>query len=99
MTAKMAKMQHACGAPISDDEVKQIGAYLAAAYGSTKANDPAVLTLPPVPSPNPGPAAKAKAAIDLNALRAANACLPACLGHHTLEQKVVGRACHGVAMK
>lgn len=35
-TAEVAKMQHAYGAPLSDDQVKQIGEYLAITYGSEK---------------------------------------------------------------
>ena len=42
-TAEVAKIQHAFGAPISDDEVKQIGAYLAVMYGTAKANDTSVM--------------------------------------------------------
>ena len=33
-TAEMTKMQHAYGAPISDDEVKLLAQYLAVTYGS-----------------------------------------------------------------
>ena len=94
-TAEMAKMQHAYGAPISDDEVRQIGAYLAVAYGSAKASDPAVLALSREPSASLATGAKAEAVIDVNALLAANACL----GCHALKQKVVGPAYHEVAMK
>ena len=42
-TAEMAKMQHTYGAPISDDEVKLLGAYLAVAYGSAKASNTEVV--------------------------------------------------------
>ncbi len=35
-TAEMTKMQKAYGAPISDDEVKLLGIYLAATYGDAK---------------------------------------------------------------
>ena len=42
-TAEVAKVQHAFGAPISDDEVKQIGACLAVMYGTAKANDANVM--------------------------------------------------------
>ena len=94
-TAELAKMQQAYGAPISDDEVKQIGAYLAVAYGSAKASDPAVLALSAPPGPSAAPAAEAEADIDVNALLAANACL----GCHALKQKIVGPAYHDVALK
>ncbi|OIQ84744.1 hypothetical protein GALL_334220 [mine drainage metagenome] len=38
-TAEVGKMQHAYGAPITDEEVKLIGAYLAGTYGSEKIPD------------------------------------------------------------
>ena len=87
-TAEVAKMQHAFGAPITDDEVRQIGAYLAVAYGSAKATDADVANASPVVAA-PG------AAIDVKALLNANACL----GCHALDQKVVGPAYHDVALK
>jgi len=87
-TAEVAKMQHAFGAPITDDEVRQIGAYLAVAYGSAKATDADVANASPVLAA-PG------AAIDVKALLNANACL----GCHALDQKVVGPAYHDVALK
>ena len=98
-TAEMAKMQHAYGAPISDDEVKQIGAYLAVAYGSAKATDPSVLALS---APTAATAAKAATttatagpAIDVQALLNNNACL----GCHAIAQKIVGPAYRDVAAK
>ena len=52
-------MKHAYGAPISDDEVKQIGAYLAVAYGSAKETDASVVAVsspvPPAAAPNASP--------------------------------------------
>ena len=101
-TAEMAKMQHAYGAPISDDEVKQIGAYLAVAYGSAKATDPAVLAVaapaavaaPPSAAPTAAPAAAA-ASGELMALLNSNACLSC----HAIAQKIVGPAYHDVAAK
>ena len=91
-TAEVTKMQHAFGAPISDDEVKSIGAYLAVAYGTAKASDESVVAA----SNPPKPAAASQAAsagttgataIDADALLKANACL-AC---HALD-KEGGRA-------
>ena len=38
-TAEASKMQHVYGAPISDQDVSMIGAYLAVTYGSAKASD------------------------------------------------------------
>lgn len=47
-TAEMTKMQHAYGAPISDDEVKLLGIYLTSAYGDAKSLTEADLALKPV---------------------------------------------------
>jgi len=87
-TAEVAKMQHAFGAPITDDDVRQIGAYLAVAYGSAKATDASVANVSPA-------AAAPGAAIDVKALLNANACL----GCHAVDKKVVGPAYHDVALK
>jgi cytochrome c551/c552 len=102
-TAEMAKMQHAYGAPISDDEVKQIGAYLAVAYGSAKATDASVLAVsapvPPSAASKAGGAAVASTsagpAIDVQALLNANACLSC----HGIAQKIVGPGYQEVAAK
>jgi cytochrome c551/c552 len=103
-TAEMAKMQHTYGAPISDDEVKQVGAYLAVAYGSARATDANVIAAstpapaPPTPRTSPGAAATPPtngASIDVQALLASNACLSC----HGLTQKIVGPGYHDVAEK
>ena len=86
-TGEVAKMQHTYGAPISDSDVKAIGAYLAVAYGSAKATDPDV-----VAASDTAPSATA-AAVDVKASLGANGCL-AC---HAIESKVVGPAFHDVA--
>lgn len=41
-TAEVTKMQRKYGAPISDNEVAAIGAYLAVAYGSANASDDSI---------------------------------------------------------
>jgi cytochrome c551/c552 len=89
-TAEMSKMQHLYGAPISDDEVNKIGAYLAVTYGSAKEGDlSADLKTVAVSAAAPGvagqPAAGATVA-DATALLNANACL-AC---HAIDKKIVG---------
>ena len=103
-TAEMAKMQHTYGAPISDDEVKQVGAYLAVAYGSAKATDASVIaastpaSAPPAPPTSPGAAAAPPAgggSVNVQALLASNACLSC----HGLTQKIVGPGYHDVAEK
>lgn len=103
-TAEMAKMQHTYGAPISDDEVKQVGAYLAVAYGSAKATDASVIAAstpapaPPAPPTSPGAAATPPAggaSVNVQALLASSACLSC----HGLTQKIVGPGYHEVAEK
>jgi cytochrome c551/c552 len=110
-TAEMAKMQHAYGAPISDEEVKQLGAYLAVAYGSAKATDPSVLALSAPAAPTaaapaspvttsaqkPASAATTTAgpAIDVQVLLNNNACLSC----HAIAQKIVGPSYKDVAAR
>ena len=88
-TGEAGKMQHAYGAPISDDEVKLVGAYLAVAYGSAKADDLA----PELRGVAAAPAAPA--AVDVKKLLDTNACL----GCHSVDKKIVGPAYHDVAAK
>jgi cytochrome c551/c552 len=87
-TAEAGKMQHVYGAPISDQEVSVIGAYLAATYGSAKANDADVQAASNAP-------AVAVAKVDAKALLQNNACLSC----HAIEHKVVGPAYRDVAAK
>ncbi len=104
-TAEMTKMQHAYGAPISEGDIKQIGAYLAVAYGSAKASDADVLAVVaqalPAAKAVPAAAATSSAAsstagkIDVQTLLAKNACLSC----HGLTQKIVGPAYNEVATK
>lgn len=96
-TGEVAKMQHLYGAPISDDDVKSIGAYLAVAYGSAKESDlPAVLKSAPASAASPtAGATPVGATVDTMALLNANGCL----GCHAIDKKVVGPAYHDVAAK
>ena len=98
-TAEMSKMQHAYGAPISDTDVAQIGAYLAVAYGSAHADDAAIVTASATPAAAPAASAPAvamaSATIDVQPLLDANACLSC----HALTQKIIGPAYHDVAEK
>jgi cytochrome c551/c552 len=89
-TAEMKKMQHSYGAPISEQEIELIGAYLAVAYGSAKASDPSVLALSARAAP-----ADAAAGVDVQELLAANACL----GCHAIDKKVVGPSFQDVAAR
>lgn len=98
-TAEMGKMQHLYGAPITDEDVKQVGAYLAVAYGSAHESDltddlkagGAVAHGVVVSSPVPAVAKP----VDVNALLTSNGCL-AC---HGIDKKIVGPAYHDVAAK
>ena len=102
-TAEMTKMQRAYGAPITDDEVKQLGAYLAVAYGSAKASDASVLAVSaPVPLPaaveGSGVAvagASAGLAIDVQALLNTNNCTSC----HAIDVRIVGPGFKEVAAK
>jgi cytochrome c len=88
-TGVVTKMQHAFGAPVSDDQVKLIGAYLAVTYGSAKASDPAVVALA-APAATTAPDGG-----DVQALLTANGCL----GCHAVDHKVVGPAFQDVAAR
>ena len=87
-TAEVTKMQHAYGAPITDDDIKVIGEYLATTYGSEKL---AAITSPMATTA--ATSATAANAIDVKTLLANNACL----GCHAMTQKIVGPAYHDVA--
>ncbi|MEX5686469.1 SorB family sulfite dehydrogenase c-type cytochrome subunit [Pseudomonas silesiensis] len=92
-TGEAGKMQHVYGAPISDQEVKIIGAYLAVTYGSAQASD-AEVQAASNPSAGQPPAAPA-ATVDAMALLQGNGCLSC----HAIDHKVVGPAYHDVAAK
>jgi cytochrome c551/c552 len=92
-TAEMTKMQHSYGAPIDEQEIKSIGAYLAVAYGSAKASDADVIA---ASAPKAAPKeTTAGTAIDVDALLNANACL----GCHAIDTKIVGPAFRDIAAK
>ena len=91
-TAEAGKMQHVYGAPISDQDVSVIGAYLAATYGSAKASDADVQAASNPPVEQPPTVSVAKVA---SALLKDNACLSC----HAIDHKVVGPAYHDVAAK
>ena len=92
-TAEAGKMQHVYGAPISDQDVSVIGAYLAVTYGSAKASDADVQAASTPPAAQPPVVTVAK--VDAKALLQNNACLSC----HAIDHKVVGPAYHDVAAK
>ena len=92
-TSEMRKMQHSYGAPIDEQEIKSIAAYLAVAYGSAKASDADVIaaSTPRLSSEPTSP----DAAVDVDELLDANACL----GCHAIDTKIVGPSFQEVAKK
>jgi len=91
-TGEASKMQHVYGAPISDQDVNVIGAYLAVAYGSAHESDADVQAASNSSVQTPAaPVAK----VDAMALLQNNACLSC----HALDHKVVGPAYRDVAAK
>ncbi|MBP8925698.1 MAG: c-type cytochrome [Pseudomonadales bacterium] len=93
-TAEMLKMQHSYGAPINEDEIRLIGAYLAVSYGNASKDDPGIVALSALaqkPEPAPGEAGK----IDVQALLVSNTCL-AC---HAIDSKLVGPSFQDVAAR
>ena len=90
-TAEMAKMQHSYGAPINEQEIDLIGAYLAVAYGSAKATDASVVALSAAAVTPPD----SDSEIDVQDLLASNACL----GCHAIDTKVVGPSFKDVAAR
>ena len=92
-TAEAGKMQHVYGAPISDQDVSIIGAYLAVTYGSAQASDADVQAASNLSAGQPPAAPVAK--VDAMALLQNNSCLSC----HAIDHKVVGPAYHDVAAK
>ena len=86
-TAEMKKMQHSYGAPLSEDEIKLIGAYLSVEYGSASATDESVVSLSTAYAQETT-ATAGQDDIDVNALLNTNACL----GCHAIDTDVVGPA-------
>lgn len=99
-TAEMGKMQHMYGAPISDDEVNKIGAYLAVTYGSAKESEltdnlkAAAATSPGATAMSAHPTSATTVA-DMTTLLNSNGCL-AC---HGIDKKIVGPGYNDVAAK
>jgi cytochrome c551/c552 len=94
-TAEMAKMQHSYGAPINEEEIQLIGAYLAVEYGSAQATDPAILALSVAAENKKSSEQGETKEMDVQALLAANACL----GCHAINTKIVGPSFKEVAAK
>lgn len=90
-TAEVNKMQSSYGAPLDEQDIASIGAYLAVAYGSAKASDTSVVAAAAKTFRNENPSAP----IDVQALLNSNACV----GCHAVDRKVVGPAFHEVAAK
>ena len=93
-TAEMTKMRQAYGAPLDDDDVKILGAYLAAAYGSATASSPSVLESPGLAA-TLAVAPPAHGAVDVQAVLAASGCLVC----HAVDRKLIGPSFHDIALK
>ncbi len=86
-TGEVAKMHHSYGAPLSESDIKSIGAYLAVSYGSANEADEDVLAASAMP-------VREEAAVeDIQALLASNVCLSC----HAIDRKVVGPSFQEVA--
>ncbi|MFK8043065.1 c-type cytochrome [Congregibacter sp.] len=97
-TAEMKKMQHSYGAPISPEEIEQIGAYLAVAYGSADIDDPDVATVVSQASSANTPDSPSNTAAggpQIQTLLVTNACT----GCHAVDSKLVGPSFKMVAAK
>ena len=93
-TAEMTKMQQVYGAPLDDQDIASIGAYLAVAYGSANATDASVIAASSIKEKTVRDE-QATAAIDVVALLDANACSTC----HAIDHKIVGPSFHEVAVR
>ncbi|MEO8520765.1 MAG: c-type cytochrome [Acidobacteriota bacterium] len=92
-TAEMTKMRQAYGAPLDDQDIKSLGAYLAVAYGSASATDTSVIEASGQP---PGTGAPPTGlGIDVQALLNANGCF----GCHAVDKTLVGPSFAEIALK
>jgi cytochrome c551/c552 len=92
-TAEVRKMQHAYGAPLSDSEIEQIGAYLAVVYGAAKIDDADVAAV--MASARQTPGETEATIVDVDELIAGNACL----GCHAVDSHVLGPSFREVAQR
>jgi cytochrome c551/c552 len=95
-TQEMSKMAHSYGAPLNEQEIKLVGAYLAATYGSAEATDANVMVLTQEARKASAPTNLDQTeSIDVSALLKTNACL----GCHAIDQQIIGPAFRDVASK
>lgn len=88
-SAEVTKMRHTYGAPLDDDDITSIAAYLAVAYGNATLDDLAIAaTRRSNTSSKPTP-------LDGPTLLARNGCL----GCHAIDQKIVGPSYKDVAAR
>jgi cytochrome c551/c552 len=88
-TGEVAKMSRSFGAPLTEAEVKAIGAYLAVAYGAAREDDPGVVEASAGANPAIPPESGAQATLAANG----------CLGCHAPDHTVVGPSFHDVALR
>lgn len=92
-TGEARKMQQAYGAPITDDDVRLIGEYLALTYGTAKPTD--------IKSAGKAKSAVTASPVESSTKTAAQALLGkhACLSCHAIDHQVVGPAYRQVAQR
>ena len=88
--AEVRKMQHAYAAPITDDEINRIGAYLAASYSGKQAQEVGLQ-----PSTAPVPSTQGATMTDVTTLLDQNSCLNC----HAIDKKLVGPSYRDVAAR
>ncbi|MFK7829049.1 MAG: c-type cytochrome [Congregibacter sp.] len=93
-TGEMQKMQHSYGAPIDDEDIKLIGAYLAVEYGSAKATDASVIALTDA-ALKQASEETSHSEIDVQKLLTMNACT----GCHAVDKRIVGPSFAEIAAK
>lgn len=93
-TAEMTKMRQAYGAPLDDQDIRSLGAYLAVAYGSASATDASVIEASGPTTPATG-AASTGPGIDVQAVLNANGCFVC----HAVDKKLVGPSFDDIALK
>lgn len=90
-TNAVLKMQHSYGAPLSESDINNIGAYLSVMYGSAKADDPTIISA----SKSPISAPPSGEALDVQMLLTNNGCT----GCHDINKTIIGPAFKSIAKK
>lgn len=90
-TNAVLKMQHSYGAPLSESDINNIGAYLSVMYGSAKADDPTIISASQLPVSAP-PSGEA---LDVQVLLTNNGYTDC----HDINKTIIGPAFKAIAKK